>query len=142
MIYTDLTKLAINIMFEAHKNQKDKSGLPYVFHPYTVASSLDDEYSVVTALLHDVVEDSDIEFSYLETQFPSPIIEALKLLTHNPDEDYFEYVKKIKNNPIAKKVKISDLNHNSDLSRLKNISEFDLKRLEKYKKALNILMED
>ena len=142
MIYTDLTKLAINIMFEAHKNQKDKSGLPYVFHPYTVASSLDDEYSVVTALLHDVVEDSDIEFSYLETQFPSQIIEALKLLTHDPSEDYFEYVKKIKNNPIAKRVKISDLNHNSDLSRLKNISEFDLKRLEKYKKALNILMED
>lgn len=142
MLYTKLTKRAINIMFEAHKNQIDKSGLPYVFHPYTVASNLDDEYCVVTALLHDVVEDSDIEFSYLETQFPTPIIEALKLLTHDPSEDYFEYVRRIKTNPIAKKVKISDLNHNSDLTRLDNISEFDLKRQEKYKKALSILMED
>ena len=139
MLYTELTKKAIRIMFDAHKNQKDKSGLPYVFHPFVVANNLDDEYSIVVALLHDVVEDTEITFIDLEKEFPKEIIEALKLLTHNDNDDYFEYIKKIKTNPLATKVKISDLTHNSDLSRMNEITEYDLKRQEKYKKALEIL---
>ena len=128
MLYTELTKKAIRIMFDAHKDQVDKSGLPYVFHPFIVANNLDDEYSIVVALLHDVVEDTEITFVDLEKEFPK-----------DDSEDYFEYVNKIKTNPIAKKVKISDLTHNSDLSRMDEITEYDLKRQEKYKRALEIL---
>ena len=139
MLYTDLTKKALNIMFNVHKDQKDKSGLPYVFHPFIVSSLFTDEDSVVVALLHDVVEDTSITFEELEKEFPKRIIDALKLLTHNSDEDYFDYVKKIKNNPIAKRVKISDLTHNMDMSRLSEITEYDINRIEKYQKALSIL---
>ena len=74
---------------------------------------MDDEYSTIVALLHDVVEDTDTTFEDLEKEFPKEVIECLKLLTRT-NEDYFEYVKKIKNNPIAKKVKLIDLNHNLD----------------------------
>ena len=142
MIYTSLTKKAIKLMFNAHKEQIDKSGLPYVFHPFHVAESMDDEYSTVVALLHDVVEDTDITFSYLEKEFPKEVIEALKLLTHDQDVDYYDYVREIKKNPIAKKVKKSDLKHNMDLSRLDEINEYTYSRLDKYKKALSILNEE
>ena len=142
MIYTSLTKKAIKLMFNAHKEQIDKSGLPYVFHPFHVAESMDDEYSTVVALLHDVVEDTDITFTYLEKEFPKEVIEALKLLTHDQDVDYYDYVREIKKNPIAKKVKMSDLKHNMDLSRLDEVNEYTYSRLEKYKKALNILNEE
>ena len=141
MIYTTLTKKAINIMFNTHKEQKDKSDMPYVFHPYEVASKMDDEYSVCVALLHDVVEDGEVTFEELGKEFPKEVIEALKLLTHDSKVDYFDYVKCIKNNEIAKKVKLSDLEHNMNLSRLNEVSEYDLIRLEKYKKAYIFLKE-
>ncbi len=138
MIYTKLTNKAIKIMFEAHKNQKDKAGLPYVFHPFHVAESMEDEDTTIVALLHDVVEDSNITFEDLSKEFPSHIIEALKFMTHDYNDDYFEYVKNIKTNPIARKVKISDLTHNLDETRL---DSYDPKRKEKYLLALKILKE-
>ena len=139
MIYTELTKKAIKIMFDTHKLQVDKSGLPYVFHPYEVASKLDDEYSVCVALLHDVVEDGDLTFDDLSNDFPSEVIEALRLLTHDSSVDYFDYVNNIKSNPIARRVKLSDLEHNMTLSRLDSPTESDYKRVEKYKRAYSIL---
>ena len=139
MIYTELTKKAIKIMFDTHKLQVDKSGLPYVFHPYEVASKLDDEYSVCVALLHDVVEDGDLTFDDLSKDFPSEVIEALRLLTHDSSVDYFDYVNNIKCNPIARRVKLSDLEHNMTLSRLDSPTESDFKRVEKYKRAYSIL---
>ena len=139
MIYTELTKKAIKIMFDTHKSQVDKSGLPYVFHPYEVASKLDDEYSVCVALLHDVVEDGDLTFDDLSNDFPSEVIEALRLLTHDSSVDYFDYVNNIKCNPIARRVKLSDLEHNMTLSRLDSPTESDYKRVEKYKRAYSIL---
>lgn len=142
MIYTILTRKAMNIMFEVHKDQRDKSGQPYVFHPFHVAESMDDEISTIVALLHDVVEDSDVTFLDLEKEFPIEVIDILKLLTHTKDEDYFSYINKIKNNKIATKVKISDLTHNMDLTRLDNITEYDLNRQAKYQKALEILKEN
>ena len=142
MIYTDLTKKAMKLCFEKHKEQKDKTGLPYVFHPFYLATQMDDEYSTVCALLHDVVEDSDVTFDDLEKYgYPIEIIDALKLLTHNNDDDYFDYVRKVCTNKLALKVKIADLKHNSDLSRLDVIDEWALKRQEKYKKALKLIKE-
>lgn len=140
MIYTDLTKKAMKLCFEAHKEQVDKTGLPYVFHPFHLAEQMDDEYSIVVALLHDVVEDTDLTFEDLSVLFPIEVIEALRLLTHDKSVDYFDYVLKIKENKLATKVKLADLRHNSDLSRLDVVSEKDVKRREKYLKAIELLI--
>ena len=142
MIYTDLTKKALKLCFEAHKEQVDKSGMPYVFHPFHLAEQMKDEVTTVVALLHDVIEDTDTTFEDLEKYgFGEEIITALKLLTHNDDTPYMDYVAKIKTNKIAKKVKIADLKHNSDLTRLLVVDEKALKRKEKYEKAIKLLEE-
>lgn len=119
MIYTTLTKKALKICFDAHKDQVDKTGMPYVFHPFHLAEQMDTEDAVCVALLHDTVEDTDISFEDLINEgFNDNIINALKLLTHNDDTPYLEYVARIKENPLARKVKLADLRHNSDLTRL------------------------
>ena len=119
MIYTTLTKKALKICFNAHKDQVDKTGLPYVFHPFHLAEQMDTEDAVCVALLHDTVEDTDISFKDLINEgFNDNIINALKLLTHNDDTPYLEYVARIKDNPLARKVKLADLRHNSDLTRI------------------------
>lgn len=140
MIYTDNTKKAINLMYKYHNGQLDKSGLPYVFHPFTVAFNMKDEETCIVALLHDIVEDTPCTFEELESMFSNEIVNAIKLMTHNPKEDYFTYIDRISTNRIASLVKISDLKHNSDESRLNNVTEKDIKRIEKYKKALEILL--
>jgi (p)ppGpp synthase/HD superfamily hydrolase len=142
MIYTDLTKKALKLCFEAHKEQTDKSGMPYVFHPFHLAEQMVDEATTVVALLHDVVEDTELTFEDLEKQgFNDEIIKALMLLTHEKSVPYMEYVGEIKKNKIATKVKLADLKHNSDLSRLSVIDEKALKRKEKYEKAIKFLEE-
>ena len=142
MIYTVQTKKALALCFDAHKAQKDKSGMPYVFHPFHLAEQMKDEKTTVAALLHDVVEDTDISFDdLLAMGFETEIIDALRLLTHDENIDYFDYVKNIKLNPIAKVVKLADLSHNSDLTRFEEfeIDERILERNKKYKKAIEIL---
>ena len=142
MIYTDLTKKALKLCFEAHKEQTDKSGMPYVFHPFHLAEQMADEATTVVALLHDVVEDTELTFEDLEKQgFNDEIIKALMLLTHEKSVPYMEYVGEIKKNKIATKVKLADLKHNSDLSRLSVIDEKALNRKEKYEKAIKLLTE-
>ena len=143
MIYTPLTKKALLISFNAHKEQSDKSGMPYVYHPYEVASHMDDEHSTCTALLHDVVEDTDITLDDLRKEgFPEEVIEALSYMTHDDGTPYDEYIRKIKNNPIAVKVKLADLEHNSNLDRLDNIDQKMLSRFEKYKNAMAFLRNE
>ena len=142
MIYTKMTKKALKLCFKAHKRQKDKSGMPYVFHPFHLAEQMVTEETTIVALLHDVVEDTRYTFRHLEKMgFEKPVIDALKLLTHNDGSEYMEYVARIKNNPIAKAVKLADLRHNSDLSRLDAIDEKALNRREKYLKAIELLEE-
>ena len=137
MLYTTFTQKAMKIAFEAHKNQTDKSGIPYIYHPVHLAEQMDCEDTICVALLHDVVEDTNITFEELQAEgFSKEIIEALKLLTH---DDAVPYVKEIKKNPIATKVKLADLRHNSDLTRLDEVNEKALKRVEKYKDAITIL---
>ena len=142
MIYTDLTKKALKLCFEAHKEQTDKSGMPYVFHPFHLAEQMADEATTVVALLHDVVEDTELTFEDLEKQcFNDEIIKVLMLLTHEKSVPYMEYVREIKKNKIATKVKLADLKHNSDLSRLSVIDEKALERKAKYEKAIKFLEE-
>jgi len=142
MIYTNLTKKAMKLCFDAHKEQVDKSGMPYVFHPFHLAEQMTDEVTTVVALLHDIVEDTNTTFEDLEKYgFDEDIITALKLLTHNDDTPYMDYVAKIKTNKIATKVKLADLKHNSDLTRLSVVDEKALKRKEKYEKAIKFLSE-
>ncbi len=143
MIYTELTKRAMKLAYEAHHGQTDKGGLPYIFHPYHLAEQMDDEISTCAALLHDVVEDTDVTFDDLEKEFPHEVLDVLKLLTHDEDEDYYEYVRRLKDDPVAKKIKLADIAHNSDQSRLIG-SDFDNPEVKayfekKYEKAIKIL---
>lgn len=82
MIYTKLTKRAMNIAYQAHKNQLDKSGVPYIFHPIHLAEQMETEEECVVALLHDVVEDTTITLEQLAKEFPESIINAIHCLTH------------------------------------------------------------
>lgn len=140
--YTPLTKRALAICFDAHREQRDKSGLPYVFHPFHLAEQMDTEDEICTALLHDVVEDSPLTLEDLRRAgFPEAVLEALALLTHDPRTDYLDYVARLRENPIARRVKLADLRHNSDLSRLDTVSEADRQRLLRYRRAAELLEE-
>ena len=140
MLYTKLTKKAMKLSFEAHKNQTDKNGMPYIFHPIHLAEQMVGEECICVALLHDVVEDTDMTFEQLEQEgFPAEVIEALKLMTHDKSVPYMDYIKNIRSNHIAAEVKLADLRHNSDLTRLDAVDEKALRRYEKYQQAIALL---
>ncbi len=145
MKYTALIKLALKICFEAHKDQLDKGGMPYVFHPFHLAEQMDTEAEICTALLHDVVEDTDYTLEdIVALGFPEEVTDALRLLTHDSAVPYMDYVKEIKQNPIARKVKLADLRHNSDTNRMEMKTEAEVqkaqRRVEKYRKAMEYLL--
>ena len=140
IIYTHLTKKAMKICFAIHKEQKDKSGMPYVFHPFHLAEQMQTEDEICTALLHDVLEDSEMTLHQLaEAGFSEDTLAALQLLTHDKNVPYMDYITALKEHPIARKVKLADLAHNSDTGRLDVITEKDKKRLQKYQQAKKIL---
>ena len=144
MIYTSLTKKALKLCFQAHKEQTDKTDMPYVFHPFHLAEQMTDEYSTVVALLHDVVEDTAITLDDLKDMgFPPPVLEAISLMTHADGVPYMDYVKEIKKNPIARAVKFADLRHNSDETRFDagKMTARDIARTEKYAAAILLLTE-
>ena len=139
MYYSEMVKKAVNIMFEAHKEDFDKGGYPYVFHPFYLATKVDGENKTCVALLHDVIEDhgDKYSFEYLENEgFNKEIIDALKLLTHKKDIPYMDYIVEISKNNIAKNVKIEDLKHNMDSRRTtgEKAKKYDI-----YVKALEFL---
>lgn len=141
MLYTPLTKKAMKLSFAAHKDQLDKSGIPYVYHPFHVAEQMETEDTVVVALLHDVIEDTDYTLDDLKAMgFPDRVTDALELMTHDDSVPYLEYVAKLKDNPIARTVKLADLRHNSDISRLDEVDEKALERVRKYEKAIELLL--
>lgn len=144
MLYTEATKLALKICFRAHKDQVDKSGLPYVFHPFHLAEQMETEHEVCVALLHDVMEDTSLTAKDLVSRgIPAAYVETCKLMTHAPGVPYLDYVEALKGDPVARKVKIADLRHNSDLSRLnREPTATDLTRCAKYQQALSILEAD
>lgn len=140
MIYTEMTKKALRLSFEAHKEQVDKSGMPYVYHPFHLAEQMDTEETVTVALLHDVVEDTDYSMQdIINMGFPKAVTDALALMTHDKAVPYMEYVEKIKGNSIARTVKLADLRHNSDMSRLEVVDDKALQRIQKYQEAISLL---
>lgn len=142
MIYTPLTQKAMLLAYDAHHGQLDKGGVPYIFHPIHLAEQMPDELTTIVALLHDVVEDTDLTLDDIAGDFPPAVIDALRLLTHKPGTNYLDYVRALRNNPIAATVKRADLLHNSDEARLALclISEAKKNRLrQKYQKALTLL---
>lgn len=144
MIYTPLTNRAMAIAYQAHHGQFDYNGIPYIFHPIHLAEQMDDEVTCCVALLHDTVEDTCVTLEDLRRDFPDTVTDAIALLTHDESTDYFDYVRAIKANPVAKKVKLADLAHNSDQSRCVG-SDLTQDRLvyweQKYRKAKSILLE-
>lgn len=140
MIYTDATKKAMKLCFQAHKDQTDKSGIPYVFHPIHLAEQMKDEDTTVVALLHDVVGDTTYTPEDLAAMgFNDRVIAAIRLMTHDENIPYMEYVAKIKENPIAKAVKLADLAHNSDTTRLDTVDAKAAARIKKYERAIELL---
>jgi len=140
VIYTPLTRKAMELCLAAHGEQRDKGGYPYIFHPIHLAEQMPDEYSVIAALLHDVAEDTDCTLEEIAAMgFPAPVMTALALLCHDPAVPYLEYVAALKRDPIARRVKLADLRHNSDTSRLPQLNEQGRARLEKYRAAIALL---
>jgi len=132
---------AIEIAVEAHKGQVDKGGSPYILHPLRVMMSVNGGSEKIVAVLHDVVEDSNWTFEALLAEgFSIEVIEALKSVTkESEDEDYDLFIQRAMQNPIGRKVKIADLRDNLDVTRISDITDTDVKRINKYKKALKIL---
>lgn len=131
---------AFFIAARAHKGQRDKGGKPYIFHPLNVSLNVKGKDEKIVALLHDVIEDTAYTIDDLKF-FTEDQREALLLLTHDKDIPYMTYIEAIKKNKIARRVKLADLDQNMKLKRLKTVTEKDLERLEKYKRARDLLME-
>ena len=131
MIYTELTEKAFKIAYDAHHGQTDRNGIPYIHHPLHVAEDMTSEDACVVALLHDVVEDTDVTIEDLRREgFTEEQLTAVEYMTHDPKDDYFDYVSRIRENELAREVKLADLRHNMDLTRLSKVTEKDLKRVE------------
>ena len=150
MLYTRLTKLAMKVAYKAHEGETDRNGLPYIYHPIHLAEYMQTEDTCVVALLHDVIEDTDVTMEDLRGYgFTEAQLEAVRFMTHIPPdramtkeeqmEDYLDYVRRLKTNEIARTVKLADLKHNSDITRLNEVTDTDFKRREKYQKAIEIL---
>ena len=139
--YTALTRKAMRICYAAHEGQVDKSGVPYVFHPLHLAEQMETEEEICTALLHDVGEDTKWTLAELAAEgFPASVLDAVRLLTREKDVSYMAYIERLSGNRIARKVKLADLEHNSDLTRLLEVTERDLRRQEKYFLAKEFLL--
>ena len=140
MPYTPLTKQALVLSFKAHKNQQDKSGLPYVYHPFHLADQMRTEAEACVALLHDTIEDAGYTLQTLkDAGMPDEVIEAVLALTHDSRTPYLDYVLGLRDKPLARAVKTADLKHNSNLSRLDTVTPKDRRRYVKYQMALALL---
>lgn len=137
----ELLKKAEAFAEEKHAGQVDKAGTPYIEHPRAVAAMLDSTEEKVVAFLHDVVEDTDTTVDDVRDEFGDEIADAVDVITHRDGVSYMDYVRSIWKNSLARKVKLADLTHNMDLSRLDYVTEADKRRVEKYKKAYKILSE-
>lgn len=138
--YNSLLELAIKVAAEAHKGQTDKGGDPYFEHPKAVAAQVDNIEHKIVAYLHDVVEDTEITLDDLsEMGFTFRIVNSVRLLTKTKMLTNEEYLKRLKTDDAARAVKIADLRHNMDISRIPEPTEKDYKRFEKYRKSLAFL---
>ena len=133
---------AISIAAEAHRGQRDKAGAVYLLHPLRLMLRMDSEAAMMAAVLHDVVEDSDWTLERLrERGFPEEVVDAVACLTHRDGEGYEEFVERVKPNPLARRVKIADLEDNMNVLRIGQLGPKDLERLEKYHRAWRALKQ-
>ncbi len=139
-ISPELLDLAITIAHQAHAQQVDKAGQPYINHPLKVMEQMDSLETKIVAVLHDAIEDSDLTLDHLYQQgFPTMIVEAIAAITKLDHEAYEDYLERVMHNAIARKVKIADVTHNLDISRIAHPTDRDYQRLEKYRKVLALL---
>lgn len=137
----DIVEKAYKLAEKAHAGQVDKAGKDYITHPVAVSGMLEDEEEKCVALLHDVLEDTDVTEEEIREEFSDTIADAVVAMTRGEHETYEDFIRRAKKNPIARKVKMADLTHNMDLSRLPVVTDKDLRRLEKYKRAMEVLKE-
>jgi (p)ppGpp synthase/HD superfamily hydrolase len=138
-----LLEKAIQIAAAAHSGVKDKAGAPYVLHPLRLMMKMNTEAEMIAAVLHDVVEDSDWTIERLRSEgFPEEVLEAVDSLTRRSDESYEEFVIRAGRNPIARRVKLADLEDNMNMLRMRSIPEKDVERLKRYHTAWHVLMEE
>ena len=116
--------------------RQSKAGKDYILHPMKVASYMDTDTEKAVAYLHDVLEDTNVTEDELRNMFPNEIVDTVIILTHRKDESYFEYISRVSTSKLAKKIKVADLLHNLDITRIKEPTKQDYQRLEKYKKAI------
>lgn len=143
MLYTDLTKKAMRLAYKAHDGQYDKGGVPYVFHPFHVAEQMHSEYDICVALMHDVLEDTEYTIDDIRALgFPQDILDALVCITRDKSINYEDYILIVKTNEIATRVKLADLEHNSDTSRLPgDDTAYNNSLLDRYAKAKRVLLD-
>ena len=134
---------AVEIAVAAHRGQTDKAGQPYLLHPLRLLAQMRTASEQIVAVLHDVVEDSDWTFEMLrERGFGSDILAALDALTRREDEPYEDYVERAATLPLARRVKIADLEDNLDVRRLGALTDTDRERLDRYRRAWLRLTRD
>jgi (p)ppGpp synthase/HD superfamily hydrolase len=139
-----LLEKSIIIATKAHSGQFDKGGSPYILHPLRVMLFLDSDEDRIVGTLHDVLEDTSITLHYLENNGflgETKILEALDRITRKSNESYNDFILRVKENPIALRVKLADLRDNMNISRINNPTEKDFARIEKYKKAYKLLTD-
>lgn len=137
-----LLEKAISIAVEAHRGQRDKFGGPYILHPLRVMARLESEEEKIVGVLHDVVEDTAWTFEGLRAEgFPEPILDALDCVTKRDGEDYEDFVRRSAGNPLARRVKLADLEDNMDVRRLPAVAQKDADRLARYLAAWRMLRE-
>ena len=131
---------AYGIAKRAHLGQVDKAGEDYIKHPQKVASFVETDEEKAVAYLHDVIEDTELTLEDLNKyDFSKEVLEAVDIITKKRGEDYQSYLNSVKKNKLARAVKLAELRHNSDLTRLIKVTEKDIKRKEKYQKAIDFL---
>jgi (p)ppGpp synthase/HD superfamily hydrolase len=134
---------AILLAVQAHQGQKDKAGAPYVLHPLRVMLRMGSDIEMMVAVLHDVLEDT--QYTLLDLQqagYPEEVLEALDCLTRRENETYEEFIERIKTNPLARRVKIADLEDNMDIRRISDPQEKDMERLKRYRRAWSALTKE
>lgn len=130
---------AVQLARELHAGQVDKAGEDYIEHVLRVMAAVEGDTTKMVAVLHDTLEDTAITLEELETRFGAVVAHAVQVLTRQEGEDYFDFIERIQQDPIARRVKLADLQDNMNLSRLTQVTETDLKRLKKYQRAFSLL---
>jgi len=138
-----LIEKSLHIALRAYAGKTDKAGREYIHHPLRVMAKMKTDLEMSVALLHDVIEDSDITAEQLLAEgIPAEVVEAVVCLSKNENESYQDFVARAKKNKLAAKIKIADIEDNIDALRLTSLDEYDLARIKKYHSAWRFLKEE